>query len=178
MCDENFLEFLHEAGNLKQTDRTGWKMRNVPKFESVADHSWRMALMALSFPNLPENVNRDLAVKMSIIHDLPECKVGDLVTGVDIDEKSKHEKEQNAMKFLTGILKNNDSLNNIYKEYEDRKTETAKFVKDLDRLEMACQAFEYQKKYNIELTTDFYNSVRGKFFFKQVEDYFLQLEKS
>lgn len=69
-------------------------MRSVPKFESVADHSWRMALIALTFPDLPANVNRDLAVKMCIIHDLPECKVGDLVTGVDIDEKSKHEKEK------------------------------------------------------------------------------------
>ena len=99
--------------------------------------------------------------------------------GVDIDEKSKHEKEKNALNHLSSLLPKNScvELKKLYEEYEDRTTETAKFVKDLDRLEMACQAFEYQKKFGIELTTDFYGSVRGKFFFKEVETYFLQLEK-
>ena len=175
MCDQNYLNFLHESGNLKSTERTGWKRRFVPNFESVADHSWRMSLISMTFFDLPKNVDRNLAIKMSIIHDLPECKVGDLVTGIDIDEKSKHEKERSALNSLCSNLRSDD-LKNIYNEYEERKTATAKFVKDLDRLEMACQAFEYQKKYGIKLTNEFYQSVRGKFYFKEVEKYFIELE--
>ena len=71
--DKGFLRFLMEAIQLKQTVRTGWTLRNVPHPESVADHSYNMALIALTFPNLPDTVCRDLAVKMCIVHDLAEA---------------------------------------------------------------------------------------------------------
>merc|ERR1711879_162171 len=63
----NYVQFLKTVGQLKNTARTGWKIRNVPNFESVADHSWRMSLMALTFENLPKNVDRELAVKMCVV---------------------------------------------------------------------------------------------------------------
>lgn len=40
--------FLYEAGTLKQTRRTGWWMAGVRDPESVAEHSWRTALIATS----------------------------------------------------------------------------------------------------------------------------------
>merc|ERR1711879_443162 len=186
MCDKpDFLNFLHESGQLKDTARTGWVMRKVPNYESVADHSWRMALIALTFPNLPKDVDRNLAIKMSIVHDLAEAKVGDLVTGVDTNAADKHEKEAAAMRHLCSLLPpivsmnmhSDESLLALYSEYETRETPTAKFVKDLDRLELACQAFEYENRHKIHLTPDFYTSVRGKFFFSEVQEYFIKLER-
>ena len=65
----SYIEFLKIVGQLKSTARTGWKMRNIPNYESVADHSWRMSLMALTFETLPKEVERDRAVKMCVVHE-------------------------------------------------------------------------------------------------------------
>merc|ERR1712066_331613 len=65
-----YIKFLSESSKLKQTPRTGWVQREIPHPESVADHSHRMALMALTFPNRPPGVDVGLAVQMCVIHDL------------------------------------------------------------------------------------------------------------
>lgn len=51
-----YILFLKKCLQLKQTIRTGWKLRNVNRPESTADHSYQMALMAITWPNLPVDV--------------------------------------------------------------------------------------------------------------------------
>src|SRR5262245_57028480 len=76
--------FLHRAGRLKATPRTGWIDRGVPvgEAESVADHSFRVALLAWLAAHLAAaddpalDVDRVLA--LALIHDLAEALTGDL----------------------------------------------------------------------------------------------------
>lgn len=185
-AQDRYLKFLDEAGLLKDVERTGWVLRKVPSVESVADHSWRMALMALSFPNLPDGVDRNEAIQMALIHDLPEATVGDLISTVhnipaghlQVTEHDKHSREAHAMTSMLAFLPETSStrLQTLYNDYEARKSLTARFVKDLDLLEMAVQAVQYQRRHGIQLKDEFFTSVRGRFTYKETDEYFLRLE--
>ena len=76
MKPENLLELLHTAGKLKDTTRHCYTPGG--RHESVAEHSWRLALMAFwlrdEFPEL--DMNR--VVQMCLIHDLGEAFTGDI----------------------------------------------------------------------------------------------------
>lgn len=51
-----------------------------------------------------------------------------------------------------------------FQEYEENQTPESKFVKDLDRLDMLLQAFEYEKRDNCpQLHQEFFDSTEGKF---------------
>ena len=190
-----YIAFLKKCLYLKRTVRTGWTYQNVNQPESVADHSYQMALMALTFPEdkLPKLVDRGLAVQMCIVHDLPECIVTDLapkqMKELGITKEKKHEMERNALFELRDLLKESNNsdgslketssdilLETLYFAYENQSTPTAKFVKDLDRLEMCIQASFYQDIENRDdIATSFYGSSKGKFNFKEVDEYFKSL---
>ena len=72
----SLLPFLSEVIKIKRTVRTGWKRKNVPEPESVSDHMYFMALMALVAT--PEHLNKDKCIKIAIVHDLAECITGDI----------------------------------------------------------------------------------------------------
>merc|ERR1712080_609698 len=99
-----------------------------------------MALMALTWPNLPKKVDRNLAIKMAISHDLAECITGDITPSDNVTKDEKFILEHEAMKKLCeNVESETTQLVKLFNEYEDRTSETAKFVKDLDRLEMCVQ---------------------------------------
>mgnify|MGYP001586262197 FL=1 len=140
---ENTVELLHQIGKLKDLKRTGWVLRKVPNSESVADHSFRVSVMALL---LSEKFKLDVnkCVQMALIHDIAEAVIGDITIHDKITNKEKHKFEDRAMKSL--FVKNRDILG-LWNEYEERKTPEAKFVYQIDKLETLLQAFEYSRKY-------------------------------
>ena len=78
MSPETFLAILTRAGRLKTATRHCWTASGCQ--ESVADHSWRMALMALLLSKEPEfrELDLDRVIRMCLIHDLGECFTGDI----------------------------------------------------------------------------------------------------
>ncbi len=78
--------FLHRVGRLKATPRTGWLDRGISQAEteSVADHSFRVALVAwLAASVAPETagapaLDADRILRLALIHDLAEALTGDL----------------------------------------------------------------------------------------------------
>ena len=81
---------------LKQLPRTGWVRSNVENPESVAAHSWGMAILALRLA--PKDVDLTKVLSMCLVHDLPEVKVGDLTPHDGVSNKA--ELEHSAMKEL------------------------------------------------------------------------------
>ena len=81
---------------LKDVARQGWVNAGVSNPESVAAHSWGMAVLALKL--CPENLNLEHVLKLCLVHDLPEVIVGDL-TPRD-DRTTKAEDERKAMEQL------------------------------------------------------------------------------
>jgi 5'-deoxynucleotidase len=73
-----FVRFLRQIGKLKSAKRTGWLDRGVPKdqTESVADHSFRTAILAWLAAG--EGLDRDKVLKLAFVHDLAEAITGDI----------------------------------------------------------------------------------------------------
>ena len=81
VTNAQFVEFQEKIGVLKHLRRTGWVVRNVPKAETVASHSWRMALMAMQKENELKNlgINSAKVIEMCLLHDVAEAVVGDIM---------------------------------------------------------------------------------------------------
>ena len=143
---DDILRFLHLAGRLKETARAGWALRGIESPESVADHTFRLALMALVLaPRAEPPVDRERCVAMALAHDLAESLVGDITPydGVSADEKRRREEE--AMRRLADLA-GDASLLDLWREYDAAATPEARFVKELDKLETALQATEYARR--------------------------------
>lgn len=137
------LKFLEEAGKLKAIAREGWKARGIKDCESVAEHTFRAALLAMLLSDL-EKCNTKNVLKMSLLHDLPESQVGDL-TKRSPNYGQKREIENKAMskilKNLPGKLRK--EYMQLWREYREGRTPEARLLKEADKLEMLVQAREY-----------------------------------
>lgn len=141
----NLVSFFRIVCNLKAIKRSGWIHKsNITSPESVADHSYSMCVMSMILAEIM-NLDSGYIMKMVIIHDLAESMVGDHMP----DNKSSEEKqllEDKAMKKIISKLPN--SIRKIYldiwNEYNDNITVNAKFVHNMDKLELALQAKEYE----------------------------------
>jgi len=158
----SLVPFLSEVIKIKRTVRTGWKRKNVPEPESVSDHMYFMALMALVAT--PEHLNKDKCIKIAIVHDLAECITGDITPHDGISPDDKHKMEKEAIEKIVNLLPSEaqrDEVMSLYLEYENKSTPEACFVKDLDKLEMIHQAFHYERETEINLG-GFFKSVEQK----------------
>jgi phosphatidate cytidylyltransferase len=73
---ESLLRFFEHAMRLKATKRAGWQRCGVRECESVADHTFGVALLALFLPkSLGLNVDRDRCVALALVHDLAESLI-------------------------------------------------------------------------------------------------------
>jgi putative hydrolase of HD superfamily len=136
------LDVLLEALQLKALPRAGWVRKHVPGPESVAAHSWGVSWLVLAL--LPESLDRGRALAYATLHDLPEVRIGDLtpLDRVPKDEKARRERE--AMQaFASGARR--ESLAQLFDAYEAQADEEARFVRELDRLDMALQAFAHHR---------------------------------
>lgn len=131
-------ELLAEALGLKHLDRAGWTRVGVTRPESVASHSWSMALAALI--RCPAGLDRERVLAMAILHDLAEVRVGDITPhdGVPREEKKHREREAAAALFA-----GHPELLALWTEAELGQSPEARYVKKLDNLDMGFQAERY-----------------------------------
>jgi putative hydrolase of HD superfamily len=158
------IQFLTLIQRLKTTKRTGWVNHGVKESESIADHMYRMAVMAMISGDLP-GVNKDRCVKMAVVHDIAEAIVGDITPNDNIPKEEKNRLETAAIDEMCILLEGGiaaEEVKELWLEYENNSTPEAKFVKDLDKLEMILQAVEYENEQN-KVLDDFFRSTEGKF---------------
>ncbi|GAB4838167.1 hypothetical protein Ancab_027696 [Ancistrocladus abbreviatus] len=158
------IDFLTLCHSLKTTKRAGWVKREVQNPESIADHMYRMGLMALLAPEIP-GVDRDKCIKMSIIHDIAEAIVGDITPSDGVPRVEKSRREREAINYMCNLLGGGSRANEIsdlWMEYEENSSPEAKVVKDFDKVEMILQALEYENGQGKDLD-EFFQSTAGKF---------------
>ncbi|KAF6202938.1 hypothetical protein GE061_003345 [Apolygus lucorum] len=162
---QNFLQFLKLVGNLKHLPRTGWVMRGVKDPETVASHMYRMAMMSYAIHPSETNMDMNKVLKMALVHDLAESLVGDITPYDGVSRKRKRQMETDAMVKIAKLLgRNKTEVVTLFKEYENQKSAEARFVKQLDSLDMRLQAFEYEKKEGVPgKYQEFIDSTEGKF---------------
>ncbi len=125
-----------EVVRLKHVDRAGWIRAGVPHPESVAAHSWGVAWLVLEL--LPAELDLGRALAYAVLHDLPEARVGDITPHDGIDAADKHAREAQAANALLP-----PALAARWHAYEAQDDPEARFVRQLDRLDMALQAVAY-----------------------------------
>ena len=158
---------------LKRVRRQGWLDRGVEPLdvESVADHSWAVAVLAWLLAAEDPALDRDKVLRLALIHDLAEAITGDLTpygesdgtatflnqrhVRTDADARAKHEAEQAAIDQLAALLPDGAAaeLRALWAEYAARETPEARFVKEVDRLETYLQSLRYLEA-NPELPMD------------------------
>ena len=114
--------------------------------ESVAEHTWRMALMAVLIePLLKQKIDTARLLKMIILHDLVEAEARD-VSALDVLRNpeikvKKIEQEKIAIENLRSVLNetNGQEIYDLFYEFEDKKTYEAKVANALDKLEVQLQ---------------------------------------
>ena len=142
------LDLLIELGNLKRLPRTGWLLRGVPNPESVAEHSYRVALITLFLADelKAKGVEIDIekALKIALLHDVGEARITDIPkTAQYYLDKGKAEKKA-VMELLLSSPKPKEYFK-LWREYEEELSTEGRLVKFADRLEMLIQAYEYEK---------------------------------
>ncbi len=132
-----YLEILHVAERLKDTPRHCTTTNG--RTESVAEHSWRVSLMASLLRHEFPDLDMDKVVNMCLIHDLGECFTGDIPAFVktDADRKTEDTLLEQWVKSLPEEI--SSDLSALYKEMDAQKTAEAKLYKALDKLEALIQ---------------------------------------
>jgi putative hydrolase of HD superfamily len=135
--------FLYEAGTLKNTARTGWWMAGVRHPESVADHSWRTALVATIIARL-EGADPARAALLAVWHDCPESRTGDVhhLGRTYTREADPCDVVADQVAGMPGVLA--EAVKGIIAEFEASQSPEAACAHDADMLECLIQGIEYK----------------------------------
>ncbi|XP_043711473.1 5'-deoxynucleotidase HDDC2 isoform X2 [Telopea speciosissima] len=158
------IDFLSLCHHLKTTKRAGWVRKGIQGPESIADHMYRMGIMAFIATDIP-GIDRDRCIKMAIVHDIAEAIVGDITPSDGVPKLEKSRREREALEYMCKLLGGGSRANEIgelWMEYEENSSPEAKVVKDFDKVEMILQALEYESEQGKDLD-EFFQTTAGKF---------------
>ena len=153
-----------ELCHLKQLYRQGWLRRGVPPetCESIAEHSFGAAVLALwlaqaYFPHLDQGK----VVCMALLHDFGEVYAGDIIPGDPVSLEEKHLREADSVAQVFDKLPGGEVYRRWWHEFEDGLSEEARFVRQIDRLEMGLQAGVYRAQGFANLEEFFASALQG-----------------
>ncbi|WP_435360884.1 HD domain-containing protein [Haloarchaeobius sp. DFWS5] len=145
------LSALLRAFALKDESRTGWQLRGIADPESVAAHSWGVAYLTLLFAD-EAGVDSDRALRMAVVHDVAEAETGDWATRADESAETYDatEKADAEAAAIDDLLAGFADVRDLWHEYEARDSPEARFVKDMDLVDMCLQAVVYERENRYE----------------------------
>ena len=167
------LDFLKTAEQLKCNTRHSYTSSG--RLESVAEHSWRLALMAMLVGDEFPEMDMDKVIKMCLIHDMGEAFTGDIPAFEKTVKDS--EKEADVLGEWVKTLPEpfDKEMAELYQEMEAQQTLESRIYKALDKLEALIQHNESDIKtripleYNLQMT---YGNEQVKF-----SDYLTELRE-
>jgi putative hydrolase of HD superfamily len=141
------VRLAYEAGQLKKLPRSGWLVAGIREPESVADHSFRVAVLAYAIA-VQEGANPEHAATLGLFHDFPEARTGDVPA---IGKPYVRTADPNTViADQTAALPANlaSHITALIAEHESAKTPAAtlesRCSRDADKLDCLIQAREYQ----------------------------------
>lgn len=149
--DDRHLATLYDLQarllSLKLLPRTGWLQRGQRDPESIAEHSYTVAALALLVGDLHPGLDRGRLLAIALLHDSAEALVGDLPASARrlFGAEAKYVAERKGMIELFGGLPAGDTYLALWEEYARGGSPEARLVKALDRLEMQAQALAYAR---------------------------------
>ncbi|MCO5994575.1 HD domain-containing protein [Actinoallomurus rhizosphaericola] len=136
-------EFVYEMGLLKRYKRSGWLVAGVAAPESIADHSFRAAVLAGVLAAL-EGASPERAVLLSLFHDSQETRLTDLpyLAQRYVARTPNEQVTANQVRGLPAPVA--ELISGSVAEYEQRASLEARCARDADKLECLLQAIEYR----------------------------------
>jgi len=136
---ERTLEFLRSAERLKTITRSGWTSSGEQ--ESVAEHTWRLCLMAMLFYGQTPEIDQARLLKMCLVHDLGEAIRGDVPAPAQQSGTGKAVQERADLLELIQPLPelSRREILELWDEYEAGNTLEGRLAKGLDKLETILQ---------------------------------------
>lgn len=137
--------FLYEIGLLKRYKRTGWSLAGVPSPESVADHSFRVSVIASVIAAM-ERADPQQAAFLALWHDSQETRTTDIphLTKSYVSAARNEQVTQDQVAPLPPPVA--EMISAAVAEYEAGETLEARCARDADKLECLLQAREYQEQ--------------------------------
>jgi putative hydrolase of HD superfamily len=142
---ENILNFISEAGMLKRVSRSGWSVLGIKDAETVAEHSFRCAVIGYIIARL-EKADPYKVLLMTLFNDIHEARITDLhkmaqryIEAEPCEDESFHEQIDN----LPHNIK--DELQGMREDYKLQDTKESLIARDADIIECLIQAKEYQE---------------------------------
>ena len=146
------IQFLSELIRLKALPRTGWLLRGVRDVESIADHVFGVAFVAMILADraiaLGLSVSVEKVMRMALLHDLSEARTGDLPSTIKpyfLGDTLKHADDQATREILQPLGEQGEKYLALWQEYEARNSLEARIVKAADKIDLLLQAREYEK---------------------------------
>jgi putative hydrolases of HD superfamily len=109
---ESVASLCERLAALKLLPRTGWLQRGVSPAESVAEHSYGVAVLALVVGDAAPGVDRGRLLAMALLHDMAEALLGDLPAAArrHLGAEAKHDAERGALAELLASLAGRDGF--------------------------------------------------------------------
>jgi 5'-deoxynucleotidase YfbR-like HD superfamily hydrolase len=146
------INFLAELMRLKSTPRIGWLLRGVRDVESVAAHSFGVAVIAMLLADRARargiDVNVERLLRMALLHDLTEARTGDLPSTIKRyfgKSAIKAADEAIAKEVFNQLGDLSESYLDLFFDYEHRVSVESRLVKAADKLDLLVQSREYEK---------------------------------
>lgn len=147
MQAQDVLRVAEELDRLASLPRTGWLLRGIRPAESIAEHSFSVALVAMMIADLlvaaGMAVDVEKTLRLALLHDAAEVRTGDIPMPVkrpDVREALRELEDSVAREVLP------ESYARLHEEYERRESIEARIVKAADKLQMMLKATIYQEQ--------------------------------
>lgn len=141
--DKPIVDFIAEAGLLKLTRRSGWSVLGIKEAESVADHSYRCAVIGFLLARL-EKASAYKVLLMTLFNDIHEARITDLHKMAQRYIDSEKAEDTSFREQINALpLAIRAELTGMRKEYRKQRTPESIIARDADILECLIQAKEY-----------------------------------
>ncbi|MEG2215542.1 MAG: HD domain-containing protein, partial [Clostridia bacterium] len=137
MKPREFLDFLERIETLKTNTRHCTTKGGMP--ETVAAHSWRIAVMALLLTDTFPELDMNKVMKMCLIHDFGEAVTGDIPSFLKTGQNEATETDAVDGLLATLPEPQQGMLTALYVEMDAQQTQEARIYKALDKLEAVIQ---------------------------------------
>ena len=171
------VNLFAEAGLLKKIKRSGWWVAGIKDPESVADHSFRCAIIGYYMAHL-EKVDPFKVMAMTLFNDIHEARINDLHKMghhyIDFKEAEKKVFKDQVADLDEGVK---EEMTALRREYDDQKTKASIVARDADILECLLQAKEYydigylKTKKFFKTAPDHLKTKTAKAFWKRIEEW-------
>ena len=147
------LATLIELQRLKRLERTGWTLRGLPNgTESVAAHSFGVAVTAMLLADEVKSrgleVNCERLLRMALLHDWAETRVGDMPkTAINYfgTDARKNAETLAFADIVSGVGSCEAEYKTLYQDYEQRSSLEARLVKAADVIDLLVQAHALER---------------------------------